>query len=184
VGESVALLALFDTNGPGYPQYLPSTTVWERRLGRLRHRTNLHWENLRATPAGERLGYVRIKILKWGQGFVMTSWRDLRRSIRRWRAALDDLFLPTTLRQVRKAGHWAAYDYRPKPYAGHATLFRATTQPHGIVLDRSMGWSTSVLGRLDIVDTPGHHGAIVRDPRARVLAQQLEEALQRARTKP
>ena len=55
------------------------------------------------------------------------------------------------------------------------------TQPRGIVEDRTMGWGALVQGGLDIYDTPGHHGAIVRDPRARVLAQQLQDALEKVR---
>ena len=34
-----------------------------------------------------------------------------------------------------------------------------------------------VLGGLEIYDTPGHHGAIVREPRSQVLAEQLTDAL-------
>jgi len=70
-------------------------------------------------------------------------------------------------------GYRAATSYAPNPYAGRVTLFRATDQPRGIYEDRTLGWGPLVLGGLDIFDTPGHHGAIVREPRARVLAEQL-----------
>ena len=180
-GETVGLLALFDTIGPAYPRYLPSTTLWQRRLDRVRHRVGLHWENFLTSRGQERLVYVRVKAGKWGYGLVTGSWRYLKRGWKNLRLALDHFFLPSAIRQVRKAGHWAAEDYQPQPYPGRATLFRAMTQPRGIVEDRTMGWGALVRGGLDIYDTPGHHGAIVRDPRARVLAQQLQEALEKVR---
>ena len=60
-------------------------------------------------------------------------------------------------------------------------MFRAMEQPRGIYPDRTLGWEPLVQGGLTIYDTPGHHGAIVREPRSRVLAQQLQEALSNAR---
>jgi hypothetical protein len=57
-------------------------------------------------------------------------------------------------------------------------------QPRGIVEDRTLGWGALLNGGLEIQDTPGHHGAIVREPRSRVLATQLNKALQKAQWPP
>jgi len=183
-GEQVGLLAFFDTNGPGYPQFLPTTTVWQKWWDELSHRTSLHWENLMVARGRERLNYLGTKAAKWGRGFVAGQRQQLRRRWRRLRDWADELLLPSNIRRVRRAGHWAAYDYRPRPYAGHVTLFRATQQPRHIVEDRTLGWGGLVQGGITVVDTPGHHGAIVRDPRARGLAMQLQEALRHAQQEP
>jgi len=68
----------------------------------------------------------------------------------------------------------------PKPYPGCITLFRATEQPYGIYPDPALGWAELAIGGLEIVDVMGHHGAIIREPRVRALAQKLNESLRKA----
>jgi thioesterase domain-containing protein len=183
-GEEVGLLAFFDTNGPAYPQYLPTATVWQKTLDRVRHRVNLHWENLRESHGRERVRYLRIKARRLGYSVVVGGQRRVRRRWRKWWARLEELFWPSAIRNVKRAGHWAARDYRAKPYPGKVTIFRATQQPRYIVEDRTLGWSGLVQGAITVYDTPGHHGAIVRDPRARVLAHQLQEAINQTAPAP
>ena len=182
-GEAVGLLAFFDTNGPGYPQYLPGTTASQRKLLALHNRVTLHWDNLRATEGRQRLEYVRAKARKWGRGLSWLAWRAVRRRWKLLRERTEQLLLPATIRQVQQADRWAALDYVPRPYAGRVTLFRATEQPRGIIADPTLGWGKLVLGGLEIYDTPGHHGAIVREPRALATAHQLLDALQKAQNK-
>ena len=182
-GEAVGLLAFFDTNGPGYPQYLPGTTASQRKLLALHNRVTLHWDNLRATEGRQRLEYVRAKARKWGRGLSWLAWRAVRRRWKLLRERTEQLLLPATIRQVQQADRWAALDYVPRPYAGRVTLFRATEQPRGIIADPTVGWGKLVLGGLEIYDTPGHHGAIVREPRALATAHQLLDALQKAQNK-
>ena len=176
-GAEVGLLAFFDTNGPDYPQYLPGTTAWQRKLLGLRNRVALHWDNLRAAEGRHRLEYVWVKAQKWARGLVWLAARNIRHRWKRLRERTEQLWLPATIRQVQQAGRWAALDYVPKPYAGQVALFRATEQPRGIIPDPTLGWGKLVLGGFEIYDTPGHHGAVVREPRARVTAQQLRDAL-------
>ena len=175
LGEEVAFLALFDTNGPGYPRPLPTTTAWQRKMNWWIDRAKLHWDNFWATEASGRWHYLRDKMqrgkkqLRWKRQLL---WDQLRE-----RGAA--MFRPATFRQIRVMGFRANTAYQAKPYTGRVTLFRAMEQPRGIVEDRTLGWGSLLNGNLEIHDTPGHHGAIVREPRSRVLAAQLEEALQK-----
>ena len=50
----------------------------------------------------------------------------------------------------------------------------------GSFLIGTLGWRDLVKGGIEIYDTPGHHADLVRDPRARVLAEQLADALAKA----
>ncbi len=179
-GQQVALLGLFDTYGPGYPKRLPTRHVWRKKLDEQRYRFHLHWSNLLATTADNRGAYVRIKTKRLINELSHAFGRRIRSARRKIRERWDRMFWPDAIREVNKAGHWAAGDYVPKMYAGRLTLFRATEQPRGIYANRSLGWETVVQGGIDIYDTPGHHGAIVRDPRANVLARQLDDALTKA----
>jgi amino acid adenylation domain-containing protein len=172
-GEEVAVLALFDTNGPGYPRLLPRRTAWRRRMDWWIDRAILHWENFRACEAGERMQYLRQKAARWKKQF---RWKQQQLWDRmRGRLPLE------TFHQVRMMGFRANTAYDAKPYAGHVALFRATEQPRGIYEDRTLGWGSVLNGDLEIIDTPGHHGAIVREPRSRVLAAQLTEVLRRVK---
>ena len=174
--EEVALLAFFDTNGPGYPQLLPTVTTWQRKLNWWQDRVQLHWQNFLAADGRDRLHYIREKAQRWKK---QTRWK-LQALKHRVRVRLDQLFWPERIRQVHRTGYRAGTAYTPRPYLGAATLFRAIEQPRGICPDRTLGWGPLVQGGLTIYDTPGHHGAIVREPRSRVLAQQLTDALRHA----
>ena len=178
-GEQVALLAFFDANAPGYPQLLPTTTAWQQKWNWWRDRVQLHWGNLRASSEREKLAYVREKAQRWNK---QMRWKRQRL----WdqaRERVGRVFWPAAIKQARVVGYRAATGYTPKPYPGRATLFRATEQPRGIYPDRTLGWGGLVQGGLKIYSTPGHHGAIVREPRSRVLAQQLTDALRNAEAK-
>jgi thioesterase domain-containing protein len=175
-GEEVALLAMFDTYAPGYPTHLPATTAFRRKLYAWRSRWELHWQNLMAAEWDGKVEYVRTKLGRLG--------RRLQIGMKRKSDGLRDQFrqrlVPRPLRVVREAGRWAAKDYRPKPYPGTITLFRATKQPYGIYPDRTNGWGPLAIGGVVVHDSPGHHGAIIREPRTRVLAQRLNQCLRRA----
>ncbi|HUI06172.1 MAG TPA: condensation domain-containing protein [Verrucomicrobiae bacterium] len=176
-GEEVGLLALFDTNGPGYPRLLLTTTVWQERWNWWADRVRLHWGNFAACRGRGKLTYLREKAIRWKQ---QARWK-LQARKHRLLLQVDRLFWPEAIRRVHRTGYRATTIYTPRPYPGKATLFRATEQPHGIYEDRTLGWGTLVQGGLEIYDTPGHHGAIVREPRARGLALQLTETLNAAR---
>jgi FkbH-like protein len=159
-GQAVGLVAMFDTGVPG-PLQTGARSDWQKRI----YRFNLHWQNVKVLGRGERLSYVREK-----------TRRIAERIVGRGR-------MPEAIRSVNEAGHWAASGYCPGEYSGSITLFRATEQPPWIVSERTLGWERLVKGEIQIYDTPGHHADLVRDPRARVLAQQLDDALVKAQAR-
>jgi amino acid adenylation domain-containing protein/non-ribosomal peptide synthase protein (TIGR01720 family) len=176
-GDKVGILALFDTHAPGYPKELPAVSVWKRAYNSYADRIELHWGNLMEAKGVDRWNYIWTKIEKWYKGKIVL----IKRTPRRLKQRVEKLLMPREIRKTRKAGFMAMYDYTPVPYAGRATLFRATEQPKGTIPERELGWGTLVQGGIEIYDTPGHHGAIVRDPRAKTLSEQLLQALQKAR---
>jgi thioesterase domain-containing protein len=179
-GLEVGIVALFDTHGPGYPRTLPTTTVFERKLDQLRFRVSLHWSNLLATKPLQRPQYVWIKAKRCKKAIVFKTRSFVNAAHRSMKLLASRLFLPAAIRKVNQAGHWAAADYVPGEYPGSITLFRATRQPPGICQDPTLGWESVVRGRIDIYDTPGHHGTLVREPRAAELVRQVEDALRKA----
>ena len=93
---------------------------------------------------------------------------------------MKEFFLPKAIKNVQKAGQRAQAIYAPSPFDGTVTLFRALSQPYGIFADRTNGWDQYAKGEIVIREVPGHHGAIMRAPRVKVLAGLLEQELKEA----
>lgn len=180
-GQEVAIVALFDTYGPAYPKLVASTTVWQQRFNKLRYRARVHWSNFLATEPRKRPEYAWIKAKRIKRAIVSKAKAMFRSANQSAKQHAGRFFLPNAIRQVADAGHWAAADYVPGEYSGSITLFRATQQPLGIYTDRTLGWASIVKGGIEICDTPGHHGSLVREPRVPILAEQLDDALRNAR---
>jgi FkbH-like protein len=158
-GQAVGIVALFDTSVPGRLNLQGIANPMKRRLDTFNYALSLHWHNLRVQSSGERMAYIRKKV------------RRLLAQVRH---------RPDAIRLSSESGQWAARSYVPGSYSGSITLFRATRQPPWILPSRTLGWESLAAGGVQVYDTPGHHADLVRDPRARVLAAQLDDALAKA----
>jgi thioesterase domain-containing protein len=147
-GEPIGMLALFDTYGPA-----------NRRLETAGHR--------RVTLA-RVWGAIRNSLLR------MTDRIRVRNARKHNHALSYDL----RHREIQRAHGRAYLAYVPSPFAGTITLFRASSQPVGIV-DRTLGWADSSLGGVDVIDIPGHHDDLVEQPQ---LLDQLQAVLRRLQT--
>lgn len=175
-GQEVGLLALFDTNGPGYGRLLPTTTYFRKRFYEIKQRFEMHLSNLVLLEPENRPEYVREKAGKIRKR-IRIRVRNVKKAFRK-KLGLDPL--PRAIKRVQSSGRSAAEAYVAKPYDGKVMLFRATLQRKGIYPDPSLGWDKFALGGLEILDVPGYHGAIVREPRVRILAQKLTECLRKS----
>ncbi|MBX9602040.1 MAG: amino acid adenylation domain-containing protein [Bryobacteraceae bacterium] len=169
LNREVALVALFDTFGPGYPQRLPGNVGWRRSWNRLHFRLHLHLGNLRRGT--DRTAYVQDKAQRFRR-ILRRSWKKL---VNRWRSRLQAR-IPSELKAVERAGLAARREYDPQPWDGPVVLFRAAQQPFGIVPDATNGWGPLVPG-LQVREIPGHHGAMVKDPQVRDLVPVLTSIL-------
>lgn len=173
--KRVGVLALFDTWGPDY-WYLPGVTPLQLRITSMLERIDLHYGNFLASQGTrEKVRYLKAK------------WTRLRnRLTHHWRRTIRTLpNLPTrianppsrALRKVADSALRATEHYVPRPYPGRITLFRASKQPAGIVPDPQLGWGRVALGGVEVYEVPGHHGAIVYEPRIKILAERLRRCL-------
>ena len=158
-GESVALLALFDSWAPEHGQIIPERLL-RMKLEHFRSRLTRFFGRLREEG---QLAYLAEKL----------------------RIRLRVLFvprpkLPPKLQELQDAIEDAVDQYRPGPYPGAVILFRAKQQPPEYALDRTLGWGDLALGGVEVHEVPGYHFEIVREPQAAVLADQLRECLDRA----
>ena len=175
-GQTIGVLALFDTYGPGYPRYLPGLSRRRIRFQQALDRVDLHVGNLFASPGlRAKLSYLQTKSVRLKhRGHLYL--KKLRREVldRGIRAA------ERTLKKVEDASRKATVRYQPKPYPGRVTLFRATRQPAGVHPDPDLGWTGIAHGGVEIIEVPGHHGAVIYEPRVGVLARELARCLEQA----
>ncbi|HET6913938.1 MAG TPA: amino acid adenylation domain-containing protein [Rhodanobacteraceae bacterium] len=153
-GERIALLALFDTYGPGNHHFelqragslKRMSYRWHERLERLRH-TDLH------------------KIRQWIGEFAY--WRGLwfTDAVRlRWARATGRT-LPHALRYrvLLECNQRAYYDYVPPSYPGKITLFRAAEHPAEMAASYGLGWENAATD-LEVIQMTGDHDSMIEQP--------------------
>jgi thioesterase domain-containing protein len=176
-GKHVALLAIIDAQAPQ-----PCT----RRLRftpaeALRFAKNMAWwivDDLLASNAADLLVRTRSKAR------LLRAWT--RRIIHRSREQGDIRDRLGTPRLPERYVPWleayldARERYRPQPYRGRIVLLRARTRPLFGNLARDNGWGAIAQGRVDVRVIAGDHGNILREPRVRLLAEALTNAMDEA----
>jgi thioesterase domain-containing protein len=177
-GQLVALVALFDTCGPGYPQYLPTTTPLRRKVDRLigiyfHH----HLANLLVMESAGRKAYVAEKWDK-AKDRSRTQFRRWKKNMTRKLYRIFDQPVPPALQAGQNPLREAILHYAPQAYPGKATLFRGSRQPAGIYPDPTMGWG-NLAASLEIYEVPGFHNLTI-EPRVRDLVEVLKPCLERA----
>jgi len=116
-------------------------------------------------------------------------WRFMRRNLGRWVASLyrraRGRYTPPPLSQdrdyspVRAAMERAVRAYRPRPYPGFVTLFRATDRSLTGSYGRTLGWRRLARAGLSVIDIHADHKTMLRGEAARAIAQSLNSRLQR-----
>ncbi|MBK8498107.1 MAG: amino acid adenylation domain-containing protein [Flavobacteriales bacterium] len=89
------------------------------------------------------------------------------------RALKNDGVVPTRFRNFHIIDTYdqAVMAYKPKPYKGQLTVFKAATSwgPN------EMGWSALAHGGLDVQVVPGDHYSIIKEPNVAALTEKLVE---------
>ncbi|WP_207791948.1 acetoacetate--CoA ligase [Siccirubricoccus phaeus] len=167
-GEKVAFLGLID------PELDPACLDWRARLGFAGHKLAHELRQVRAQPPAERRRHLARRLAAAGTSLRLRLGRAAPAA-----AAPEQSELPLTLRRIHEAVREASAAYRPRPYRGDATLFRATEQ-RPETCDPQPIWRRLVCGQLTVLPVPGDHLSIIREPGATTLATLLEAALRTA----
>jgi thioesterase domain-containing protein len=154
-GEEVAMLGLFDTENPAI----------EIRAYPLSERVSVYWNAQSDKPLIGRLASMASR-LKDG---VETHFRV--RSERAEASNSDIAEANTELRavQLREAHSEVMDAFRPKPFGGTLTLFRASVVNDKYAVPDDYGWG-GVVGCLETVDVPGRHLTLFESDNVEVLA--------------
>ncbi len=174
-GENVALLALLDSYPVGYQRLSPNADSAKARTRQFRKRVAAHAANVRGLPAGEKLSYI-IGKSKFGPVRVKSKvWRAIYRTYQTFGRDLPRLF-----RDVEQFNWLAAQSYRPQAYDGRVTLFWASKDLRA-KFDMIEGWQALAGNGLELIEIPGTHLDMIKEPHVSELAEKLNACLTNAR---
>jgi amino acid adenylation domain-containing protein len=169
-GQRVAFLAIFEADSP---RYRPELATGKAFLRYNAAKFPFHMRNLIALNTSGKLLYIRKRFRNF---FKITVPRNA--------AAITNLFLlrigcpvPSFFRE-RRLDRLARTQFL-QPWSGSVTLFR-TQWPEGGNRDSALGWGRFASGGVEVHEVPGDHQTMFIGPNARLLGQQLKDALTRA----
>jgi amino acid adenylation domain-containing protein len=145
-GHQVALTAMIDSWGPGYPRYPSGLQCYKHLIPRAANKLREGLANLRSLPQ---------RIMKPNP-------------------PLPAPLVDTHCRLVQ-----AEKEYKSRYYDGRVVLFRATEQPTGAIPDRTLGWER-IIRNLDVVEIPGDHMLLLRQPAVQQVARHIRILLRDA----
>jgi thioesterase domain-containing protein len=171
LGEEVGLLAILDHTPPPL-RY--RRVVWSPGLPIHFAVNACRWflEDIwRAGPGGRWAALRRT---------VRTAARQMVHIIRpprTGRADAADVFagrdIPEYFRRVVETNYQALRTYEPKVYPGRVTLLKAHTRPLFRLHGRDLGWTKLAGGGLEVVEVPGNHNTILKEPNVKAMATAL-----------
>jgi amino acid adenylation domain-containing protein len=159
-GEQVALLALFDTwKSKAYISY----PVYQKLL--------IHWRQFAQS----------------GFKYLFSSYNRRKNKSRKVQTLPPNNLMSNVsgknhrqLSQVTQTYLKARENYVPQVYSGKITLFKSMETAKMVDLgdfDAQLGWGALAAGGLDIIDVPGDHLGILREPCVAMLAQELKACM-------
>jgi len=167
-GEEVALLAMMDTWGPkAFTPYskLKKLTIKAKKLRRLGFKYFLSQQDIvkqKLDRLAEKLG-LGIKI---NQAKLALTQQDDHQSNN-----LNQVYI-----RARK-------NYVPQIYSGTLKVFRSMENEEMTEfgeIDSKLGWSDLATKGLDIIDIPGDHLGILKEPNVETLATELQRCIDEA----
>lgn len=164
-GQTVDLLAMLDTS---FPVTEGKGSPWQRLsviAGMLRKR---EWRTLEQ-KAGMFLLSIREAIERWVN---LARWRWLEMRGKRFSDNLIDFIQLEVNTQASRI-------YRPEPYDGRITYFKAMEALETRVR-HDTHWKEIALGGFELHEVPGDHLSMMEEPFVRELGMRLDECLSRA----
>ena len=168
-GEEVSLLALLDSYPVGYDKAIGNGTLRTKSARALR-RAHAHLSNINSLCLREKISYISNKSRYGAVRIKSRAWRAVYRAFKR--IGRD---LPAHLRDVEQFNWLAASRFIPRSYDGRATLFWAS-QDLRAKFDMIEGWK-NLASVLDVVEIPGTHLDIIKEPYVAELAAKLQRSL-------
>lgn len=162
-GQSVGALMLLDTYYPAYFAALSGTA--SRVAYHLKH---LLFDRDRLTHLRHALGRIKQRI----------GNRVLR--------AADSVYdrigeaSPRAPLTVLEANLEALKTWEPPVYAGRIVLLRSADRSVDLQFDPRLGWERKATGGVTMIDIPGEHATMLREPNVRLVAERVADCVRAA----
>ena len=173
-GRQIGLIALFDSECPGYvPQFAGNAsqktkllTSWKRHLARWR-RSSLREKAAQVGGAFNR---------RWERLFQTLYARDRARFL--WLKRNFGFIVPAAIlaNNASNISFPAGYQWDPVP--GTIVLFRPAEPSQHPDHDETLGWKDVAAHGVQVEFVPGDHESMFKDPNLKIFGQKLRDALQ------
>jgi thioesterase domain-containing protein/acyl carrier protein len=166
MGERVELLGMLDTRLYNYTAQMQRNDSMRTRVGR---RIARFWRNYGHLSPWEKAVYAPQRLFT--RALCLTY---------RVAASLGFRSVPSFMKSVYHICTVAEKSYRPRPWPGQVTLFRASGHwDPSLALD--LGWKPFAEGGVEVFELPGNHDDLVfQEESIRALANQLRDWLERS----
>jgi aspartate racemase len=186
-GHQVALVALLDTCVSCLPNYLKSPLPWpvliRHKIWSVKKAAQFHWGKIpflslvrRRTSHRPNHRLNPRECLPTMAGHP-TSFLQQMGAIET--AVNDAPPVPDYLEGVITANLTAVKHYIPQTYSGKVTLFRATSKPVQSFDPLTYGWAALVVGGVEVLEVPGTHLTLLKEPHVQHLAASLSNCINR-----
>jgi amino acid adenylation domain-containing protein len=162
-GHAVAFVGFFDTHNPAAPE----------RHYTITERLRVFWQQNSAVPVWRRLKLLGARL---SEG-IRTHRRLKAEMQAAQRSGPAEPYSDLRRVQVRQTNWRAMQAYRPQPYQGRITLFKASAINDKVERAADYGWAGLAGGGLDIVLLSGEHLTLFAPENIATLAQALTDAL-------
>ena len=175
-GEEIALLAVLDT-APGIPPEEQAEPI----VADIADDDDTPWlltiaEYVRGLRGAE-LAISAEQLAPLAPEERLRAFVDRLRAAGIVHAGVDGLAQLRRLLRVFKTDVRAFRGYRPRPYPGPVTLFRAAGAGFDPSLGRDLGWGRLTPAPVEVHELPGDHVTLMAEPNVTVLAARLRACL-------
>ena len=171
-GQEVALLAIFDSYPKGWLKLFSEDEARRYRRQFLKMRAERHLQLWAGLSLADKFCYGWTKLAYKSRKLRNLIWQ-ISETIRPATESVSN-----TIRNIEEINYLAIKSYVPEIYKGKVTFFSAEEE---VCPEENLtGWRVLATGGVDVVDVPGDHQTMIRDPHVAALAQRLEEVIDRS----
>ena len=184
-GEPVAALMMMDSHNFAFGKFLPRHELIFRNLWFYSRRAGVHARKLLALRPAQWGGYVAGRLKTFRRyvgtlagivgGSVATQFPNDQNVIEIEGGTGTEL--GKILERVWTASLDSASNFVPKPFGGHAVIFRATERRVEPYEDKYLGWGPVVRGGVEAFEIEGDHDSIFNDPAVKPMAEIINAKL-------
>ncbi len=172
-GQEVALLAMLDTYPFGWQKLFPRATVLssEARFTLLRIRQ--HLRNIQQLNLSGIIAYILGKAKYKKRKYENRVWRLKKKFSKKTERQMTD-----TIRDLEGSNYLALKKYVPQIYSGKVTFFCASEEVSAT--ENRLGWEALAAGGVEVIEVPGDHQTMIKEPAVMDLANRLQGCLSTA----